>query len=271
MPSSVSGGIMDLTSSAPSPAPSTSSNPATTMKRKRDQPIISSALYPTANRSVELVSQVQYATEYLKSKGGKEVSFKAIVNYLSLQHAESTVIQTFQRALQTTAAKIRYNPAGMDGVGSYKYLPVIEDVATPEQLRAYLQRKTDSVGVKIDDVKDGWPDCTTAIEEMEKKHEVLVMRDRRKAMKTLWQDDPTLSKPVTDDFKIAWHNIKIPANQDELRAKLEAAGLKPTSAPRTGIKAAMPSKKKPRASRKTGKLTNVHMQGKLKDFSHRRQ
>jgi transcription initiation factor TFIIE subunit beta len=272
MSSAISNSI-DLTSSAPSPAPSNASNGPVSMKRKRDpNSILNAPAYqPAGHKSVELVSQVQFATDYLKGKRGKDISFKAIINYLSLQHSDKHVIQTFQRALQTAAAKIRYNPAGLDGLGSYKYLPVIEDVTNPDQLKAYLQKKSDSVGVKIDDIKDGWPDCSNTIENMEHKHELLVLRDRRKALKTLWQDDPTLNCPVQPDFKIAWHDIKIPPNPDELRAKLEAAGLKPTSAPRSGLRASAPKQKKPRASKRTTKVTNTHMLGKLKDFSHKRQ
>jgi len=220
--------------------------------------------------SVELVRQVQYATEYLKSKGGKEVNFKTMLNYLSLQHSEPSVIQTFQRALQSTASKIRYNPAGLNGEGSYKYLPMIDSVTNAEELKAYLQRRSDSVGVKVDDIKDGWSDCISVIENMEKKHELLVLRDRRKAMRTLWQDDPTLNQSVQEDFQTAWHDIKIPVNPDELRGALEKAGLKPTSAPRKVMMATGPKRSKPRQTRKTGKITNTHLVGKLKDFSHKR-
>jgi hypothetical protein len=47
--------------------------------------------------------------------------------------------------------------------------------------------------------------------------------------------------------------------------------LKPTSAPRSGLRASAPKQKKPRASKRTTKVTNTHMLGKLKDFSHKRQ
>jgi transcription initiation factor TFIIE subunit beta len=264
MPSSVAG---NLASSAPSPAPSNSSNHTGT-KRKREAPI-APTIVGQKFEGKELLSQVQYAQQYLQSKN-KEVSFKDILNYLSIQHSEQRALAQFRKVLQKHAEKVLYNPRGLGGVGSYKYKPVMA-VENSDQLKGFLQGREDFTGVKFDDIKDGWPDSAGVIDQMEGNGELLVIRDRRKVIRTVWQDDPSLRKPIAENFKVAWHIIKLPANVDDLRAKLEEAGLKPTSAPREGVKAAPMIKKKKRVPKRSGRETNSHVNHLLKDFSHKRK
>jgi transcription initiation factor TFIIE subunit beta len=258
----------DLQVSAPSPAPSTGSNPSGT-KRKRDAPVIATNLLVPKFTGNQLLSQQKFAQQYLQSKN-KEVSFQDILSYLSIQHNEQKVISQFKRILQSYDSKVTYNPRGLGGIGSYKYRSIIP-VENADQLKGFLQRREDFTGLKFDDIKDGWPECAPAIDEMERKGELLVIRDRRKVIRTVWQDDPSLRQKIGVDFKEAWHNIKLPANPDDLRAKLEEAGLKPTSALREGSKATQPKQKKKRVPKRNGKETNAHINHLLKDFSHKRK
>jgi transcription initiation factor TFIIE subunit beta len=85
-----------------------------------------------------------------------------------------------------------------------------------------------------------------------------------------WGNDPSLMHTMDPDFMNEWHRIQIPANPDDLRNSLLAAGLKPSSAPRQAV-ASKPDKKKRKAPRRGGKQTNTHMQSILKDFSHMRK
>ena len=77
-------------------------------------------------------------------------------------------------------------------------------------------------------------------------------------------------KEVDPEFKEEWHQIIIPAGQDDLRKTLLAAGLKPSSAPRVAT-TTKPKETKRKTARRGGKQTNTHMSGILKDFSHLRR
>ena len=74
---------------------------------------------------------------------------------------------------------------------------------------------------------------------------------------------------VDQEFKNEWHQIMIPAGQDDLRKTLLQAGLKPSSTARAPT-TTKPKETKRKVNRKGGKQTNTHMGGILKDFSHLR-
>ena len=105
---------------------------------------------------------------------------------------------------------------------------------------------------------------------MEKKGEVLMIRDRKGGIKLVWYDEPSLQHKVSDDLKHAWNNIKLPANTDDLRTRLENAGLKPTSAPKENVKKAQSKDNRKRGPKRGTRTTNAHIQHLLKDYSHRK-
>lgn len=216
-----------------------------------------------------LLTQIHYAVEYLKEKD-RALSFTDITGYLSLQNVSEQDRRAIQQTLQSHRS-VDYDRHGLDGQGSFRFRPK-HNVRSAEELRRYLQQRTTAQGIPVRELKDGWSGAIEAISMLENKGEVLVTRNKKDNQpKMVWLNDPSLSLAVDDEFQTMWHEVRLPANPDELRGKLEQAGLKPTSAPKDGSMLKGQKREKKRAVRRTGKLTNTHMAGILKDYSHKRK
>ncbi|KAF2675545.1 hypothetical protein BT63DRAFT_365415, partial [Microthyrium microscopicum] len=150
--------------------------------------------------------------------------------------------------------------------GSFKYKSKIP-VHNAETLKAFLQKRKHSVGLKFDDIKDGWQDAQVHCDEMETKHELLVVRDKRGVIRSVWQDDPSLWHNIGDDLRRDWNAIRLPKNQDELREKLLAADITPSSE-KVVVERKVGRKDNRKRSRRGGKQTNTHIAHLLKDYSH---
>jgi len=204
-----------------------------TIKRKRDEApayrdIKTSARPHTngdATPSVALVAASQ-AVDYLRSKGSTEKSFQDIIGFLSIQHNDPTELRRLELLLKNNAS-VTYNPKGLGGKGSMKFKPKIP-VTNAEELKAFLQKKTESTGVHWDEIKDGWPEGTAQITAMGEQGELLVIKDKKGSVKRVWQDDPTIHNKIAPDLQIAWNAIPLPANADDVRDKLKAATHKCT-------------------------------------------
>jgi transcription initiation factor TFIIE subunit beta len=223
---------------------------------------------PATDHHPALIKHLTQTERYLKEKAA-EKSFDDIVNYLSIQYADKNELAILKLFLQQKANKVMYDPKGLDGKGSYKYRPKIA-VSNSVELKRYLQRSKDSRGVRFEDLKDGWPNCADTLDAMESAGELLIVRDKRQAIRTVWQDDPTLIKRVRGDTKRIWDEIKLPANADDIRARLKSVGLTPTTGGGPKVKPGLggrPNKRK--VPRKGGRITNTHITG-LKDYSHLR-
>jgi transcription initiation factor TFIIE subunit beta len=221
---------------------------------------------PQAN---EVITQITLAESYLRDSG-KEVTFDELINFLSIQHGEKDRLSVFRRVLQRNGAtdRVAYNPQGANGKGTFRYRSTLP-VHNSEDLKGFLQKRPHAIGVKVDELKDGWKEWNSEIARMEGIGELLVVRDKNQRPKTVWQNDRTMMHRVDPDLQKQWHAIKIPLDTEELRNKLIGAGLNPTSAARKII-AAKPQDKKRKASRRGGRQTNVHMSHVLKDYSHKR-
>src|ERR1700753_3894584 len=233
------------------------------LKRKRDVPA-------SRNAAVELgqlVSQINTAVDYMKEKR-KEHSATQLLGYLSLQHADDELKNRLIYELKRLP-NVQYKSDGLGGSGSFAYKPKIP-VSNAEELKKYLSTRPSTVGVQYNDLRDGWPDCQPAVDDMEKRGEVLLIRDRKGGIKLVWHDEPSLEHKVSDDLKHAWNNIKLPANTDDLRIRLENAGLKPTSAPREHVKKAQTKDNRKRGPKRGTRTTNAHIQHLLKDYSHKK-
>ncbi|KAF2460575.1 hypothetical protein BDY21DRAFT_335802 [Lineolata rhizophorae] len=244
-----------------------------TMKRKRpfDVPTAPASQPQDANTGQNIMTQVHFAVEYLRKKD-KAMSFKDIITYLSIpvDQDRDSVAKTIRRILRTHK-RVEYDKDGFNGQGSFRYRPV-HPVRNADELKAYLQSRPTAQGIPVRELKEGWPDAIQAIDGMERKGELLVTRMKKDNVpKMVWQNDPTLSQPLDPHFKAMWHTIPLPTNPDELRMKLESAGLKPTSAPNANLLAPKPKEKKKKAPRRGGKQTNTHMLGILRDYSHKRK
>jgi transcription initiation factor TFIIE subunit beta len=260
--------------SAPSPAPSngssTSKNEDKEAKRKRERANIVYSQPEATGHGEKVFTNILYAIEFLKNKDEPK-SFKDILMYLSEVHADEQKKREIIKILKKHD-RVEFIPdsqsKGWDS-GLFKHRPII-NVRTKPDLIAYLQAKRDAQGVSVKDLKDGWPNCEEALNELEAEHKILVTRTKKdNHARMVWSDDPTLFHTIEPDFHAMWRAVELPSVDDLVR-KLITAGQKPASEdPSKRIKLAPKTKEKKRkAPRKGGRTTNTHMEHLLKDYSH---
>ncbi|KAF1969513.1 transcription initiation factor IIE, beta subunit [Bimuria novae-zelandiae CBS 107.79] len=256
-----------LAPNAPSPTPSNTSANGT--KRKRPEGsggVVFSQPKDTAMRNHEM-TQLTYAIEHLQEKPDMWFTFKEIMDYLNINTNDGLCkrLKTYFDH-NNPSSKIEYDPA----TKKYRYKPKY-NIRNNAELRQYLQNQKSAQGLSVKDLKDGWPTVQDDLRILEQRKQILV-RHNTKDMnaRTVWDNDPTLMHVVDPEFKNEWHQIMIPAGQDDLRKTLLAAGLKPSSAPRVAT-TSKPKETKRKSARRGGKQTNTHMGGILKDFSHLRR
>jgi len=254
--------------SAPSPTPSNSSSSGA----KRKRPVIEDATPGTVwsqptetGTGSHLMTQVTYAIDRLRKANGP-LSFEDLASYLSIPKSETEL----RRQLLTILRSPEQPRIQWDGKDQFRYKPK-NNVRSAEQLKGFLQNQKAALGLSVKDLKDGWTDAAEAIEELERKKELLVTHNKKDgSARTVWINDPTLMHTVDPDFLNEWHKIPLPPNPDDLRNKLVVAGLKPSSAPKEVV-ASKPKEKKKKAPRRGGRQTNTHMASILKDYSHKRK
>ncbi|MCJ1414201.1 hypothetical protein MMC32_000526 [Xylographa parallela] len=253
--------------SSPSPAPSqTSTSGKHDLKRKR--PETSNVVYSQpadTGTGKNIMTQVTYAIEYLKNKG-TEQTLSDLLSYLSLQYTADEYKRTITTILRTHE-KIDYDSSGCGGQGSFRFRP-IHNIRSGEQLLGFLQSQTTAQGLNVRELREGWPGAEDAIRKLEDQGKVLVTRNKKDDhAKMVWPNDSSLAVPIDEEFKNIWHKIRLPES-GVLADELERAGLTPTNKAR-GLKMKPKiQEKKTKKARKSGKTTNVHMMGVLRDYSH---
>lgn len=275
--SSASGTTSKRPNAPPSPSPSITSSTsaaagATPTKRERDGPTIVYSQPVNTSAGTTLLAQVTYVIDWLKQKDEPK-TMQEILEYVSARNKSAEEQEEFARSVRNSP-RIQWSPdAALSEQtwrsGTYTHRPVIPNVKTKTQLLGYLQRRVDMRGVPVKDLKDGWPACEAAVDELEKQNRVLVLRWKKdNHPRTVWIDDPTLVHHVDPEFRSLWHKVEVPS-LDNIVQRLNAVGQKPTSEdPRLKVIAAPKVEKKKRATRRTGKSTNTHMEHLLKDYSH---
>ena len=114
---------------------------------------------------------------------------------------------------------------------------------------------------------EGWPDVEDAIHSLEDEHKLLVIRNKKDDhAKMVWPDDPSLAQHVDPEFVNLWHRIKLP-DAESIANELERTGLVPTSKDKVVKAKPKVQEKKPKKTRRGGKVTNTHMAGILRDYS----
>jgi transcription initiation factor TFIIE subunit beta len=230
-------------------------------------------------KPTETLSQMQIAIAYLKDNQ-KPKTFDELLRYMSLHRASEEAIAKLERAMKAGRhPKIDYDAK----TGLFRYKPILP-VANAEQLKKYLQQRKTMLGVKVDDVKDGWPDCVPELESMAGRGEILLTRSgpskpkaganpstREAQPKTIWSSDPTLCKVVTDDLKKQWESIQIPVMDSTLRERLISAGLKPTTAPVQQVQQVVQKSSKPRKRKTNARGTATNVNVPMRDYSHLRK
>ncbi|AEO64092.1 uncharacterized protein THITE_2169599 [Thermothielavioides terrestris NRRL 8126] len=223
-----------------------------------------------------IISQMAYAVRWLREKGEPQTGLD-VLGYLSATGRPESEQEFFIEQMRRNP-HIQWIPDPELSEqtwrsGTYVHRPTIPEVKDKTSLLAYLQKKTDASGVSVKDLKDGWPDCEAAINELEAEHKLLVVRAKKDgAPRMVWLDDPSLFHEVDPQLKLMWARVEVPSPEN-IVGRLLAAQQKPASEdPR--LKAAQApkvEKKKKRAQRRTGKSTNVHMEHLLKDYSSLRR
>lgn len=151
--------------------------------------------------------------------------------------------------------------------GTYFYLGKLGGIKDKISLLGHLQGKSTMEPLVYKELKEGWPQCDAALNELEREHKIQIIREK-KGPKHIFIDDPTLHNKVEVEFLRMWQRVPLPSSEDIVK-KLIAAGQKPASADPSTIKKMDGSKKvKKRTTRRSAMTTNLHMQHLLKDFSH---
>ena len=207
------------------------------------------------------MTQVTYAIEYLKSKGTPQ-KLADLLSYLSLQYREDEY-KNLIRTILANHEKVDYN----DREGTFSFRPV-HNIRSAEKLLGHLQSQPTAQGLSVSELRDGWPGAEDVIKELEDQGKLLVTRNKKdNHAKMVWPNDPTLKIQIDDEFQTIWHKIKLP-EPGALADDLEKEGLMPANKSR-GVKTKPKiQEKKTKKPRKSGKTTNVHMQGILRDYSH---
>ncbi|KAH6647963.1 hypothetical protein BKA67DRAFT_523875 [Truncatella angustata] len=276
----------------PSPSPSNASNashggtPSKKQKREdrtRDHatptPTPAALAAATQNFGFDDRTQKLYAVEFLKSKATPK-SLQEILDHLTLQHRSEGDHKDFAKGLREHGqvtflpdppAKVKdLKDKGIPAwrTGRYEFRAKIPGVKNKTTLLDFLQRKTDASKLEVKDLKDGWPDCDKAIDELEKAHKILVVRTRKDGRAThIWMDQPSLFHPVDSEFRAMWKKVKLPDVDDMVR-RLTAIGQKPASDDPKLNKVTTEKKQKRRVNRTSKKQTNEHMKHILQDYSH---
>lgn len=243
---------------------------ADTPKRSHDNAFPESAAVAPQGHGQELLTQVHYAIEKLKTNKLEVMSFDDLIKYLSLPNDAHRRIPLIKRALQDSD-RVEFVPKSRssNAKDSFRYRPK-HPVTNPEELKNYLARQTTAQGILVRELKDGWPECQAVINELEKEHFLLATRNKKdNTAKMIWPDSPAYHVHISDDFRDFWSKTKLPANETDIRNELEKAGITPTSQIKEGRKDIMKKKDRKRPNRRGGKTTNQHMMGILKDYSRR--
>lgn len=215
----------------------------------------------------DIMTQVYFAIEHLKSKG-IPLKFADIVSYLSLQHRanDEGYVQALRRILQQHE-KIDFDPSGANGEGTFRFRPP-HNIRTADQLLQKLQSQTTAAGMSVKELREGWPNVEETINRLEKDGKLLVTRNNKDDhAKMVWPNDPSLIQHFDDEFRQIWERIKIP-DQQTVKEELERAGITPTNKNKVVKARPKVEQKKAKKPRRSGKTTNVHMMGVLRDYSH---
>lgn len=106
------------------------------------------------------------------------------------------------------------------------------------------------------------------INQLEKEGKLLVTRNKKdEHAKMIWANDPSLMQHFDEEFRQIWEKIKVP-DQQTVKEELEKAGITPTNKNKIVKVRPKVEHKKARKPRRSGKTTNVHMMGVLRDYSH---
>ena len=204
-----------------------------------------------------LSTRLLLATEYIQERG-EPVPIDQIESYLSLP-SENNVIP-----LLKNINKIKFDPLK----NTLQYVSIY-DVHSAEELLKLLRTQVTFKGISCKELKDGWPQCSEVVDELEARNRILVLRTKKDNQpRFVWYNFGGSLGGVDEDFVKMWESCKLP-QRGELPRKFTDLGLKPASVdPATVKKQGTRVEVKKRKQRRS-KITNTHMAGILKDYSDR--
>jgi transcription initiation factor TFIIE subunit beta len=215
----------------------------------------------------DIMTNVLYAIQKMKEKNAP-LTFEDIVGYLSLQERRHD--QGYVHALRSILQvhdKVNYDPSGAGGKGTFGFRPP-HNIRSEEQLLQKLQSQTTMTGILVKDLKEGWPGVEQTIDKLEQEGKLLVTRNKKdNHPKMVWANDPSLMHKFDDEFRQIWEKTKVP-DQQQVIEDLEKAGMIPTNKNKVVKPRPKVEQKKTKKPRRTGKTTNTHMMGILRDYSH---
>ncbi|KAI4156235.1 MAG: hypothetical protein LQ340_000429 [Diploschistes diacapsis] len=267
-------GARPAANSSPSPAPSQAAASGTQNLRNRQAgptPLRADAIYSQpadTGSGTSLLTQIHYAVQNLKEKR-KASTAEELISYLSLHGLTDHQVEVFKKALRDNP-QILFDPAGSDGKGIYSFRSRY-DIHNPSQLLRHLQGLPTFQGLPAPLLEEGWENSEQGIRDLESNHKLLVLRSRKDdKAKMVWLDDPTLSRSIDLEFRDMWSRIKLP-DPETTAAELERNGLVPANKSKKPKVVTKTTERKPRRAKKSGRITNQHMQHLLKDFSSMRK
>jgi transcription initiation factor TFIIE subunit beta len=209
-------------------------------------------------------TNVVHATERLKARYPDSISTEELIAFVYPVHKrEPNQINLFKRFLQINP-KVGYDAA----TDSYTFKP-LHNIANADDLLSYLQKQDTAIGIRVAELKDGWPEVEEAIDQLEKEHKLLVFRKKKdNHAQYVWANDPTLIAPLDQEFKDLWNQVALPSVEDTIR-ELKRMNHKSTGEVDRGDLGGKVEKKKKKVRRGV-KVTNVHMQGLFRDYSNQR-
>lgn len=202
-------------------------------------------------------SKLLWATEYIQKKG-KPVLVNELMDYLSMKK-DDKVLELLKKL-----DKIQHDPKK----GTFKYMSTY-DVHSAQELINLLRSQVTFKGISCKELKDGWPQCDETINELEEESKILVLRTKKdKTPRYVWYNNGGELNRIGEDFVKMWENVQLPQFA-ELPRKLQDLGLKPASVDPATIKRQTTRVEVKKKKQRRGKITNTHMAGILKDYSHK--
>ena len=202
-------------------------------------------------------SKLLWATEYIQKKG-KAIPLNELMDYLSLTPNDKVI------ELLKKLEKIGFDSKK----NTFKYLSTY-DVHSASELLNLLKSQVTFKGISCKELKDGWPQCDATINELEEESKILVLRTKKdRTPRYVWYNNGGDLHRVDEEFVKTWENIQLP-QFSELPRKLQDLGLKPASVDPATIKRQSSRVEVKKKKQRRGKVTNTHMAGILKDYSHR--
>jgi transcription initiation factor TFIIE subunit beta len=210
-------------------------------------------------------TKVLFAIDSLKAKSPASIPTATLIAD-NIRGPEQTpeLVARFKQFLNANE-KVSYNKE----TDSYSFRP-IHDIFNADDLIGFLQSQNTALGLNVRDLKDGWNDVEKTIDQLENEKSLIVVRNKKdNHAKMVWADDPTLNAPMDQEFVKLWDEISMPdGGHDAVVKALKQRGMTSADSGMAPTAKVVKQENKKKKRTRTGRVTNTHMQGILRDYSH---